>query len=94
MIEFLFFKFTNIIIQKFLFHLKHYNSSQDYPISGDNGNSLIYGFGPGIFFKTSKMIGINMEAQFNKLLHTENHGSYEVSGGFFSLKAGIIYTIF
>lgn len=69
-----------------------YNSSEEYTTSSDNGTSFLFGLGAGFFVKTSKKIGINLEIQFNDITNASSYS--DDSGGFYSIKAGIMYTNF
>jgi hypothetical protein len=69
------------------------SSSQEYTFNSDNGTSFFFGLGTGFFVKTSKKIGINFELQYNKISNLPKY-YIEGGGGFFSIKAGIMYTNF
>lgn len=75
-----------------------YNSSTyEYKNNGESGFSFMYGAGAGTFLKTSKKIGINLEFQYNTISSLSNGEYYyygDSDGGFFTIKAGIMYTNF
>lgn len=73
------------------------NSTYEYKSDGESGFSFIYGAGAGTFLKTSKKIGINLEFQYNRISGLSNGDYYyygDSDGGFFTVKAGIMYTNF
>ena len=75
----------------------YYNSQYEYKSDGYSGLSFIYGLGAGTFYKVSKKIGINLEFQYDKLTGQDYFGNnYQSSGGsgFYTIKAGIMYTNF
>lgn len=75
-----------------------YNStSYESKNNGNSGFSLMYGAGVGTFYKVSRYIGINLELQYNKLSGEDFYSDYYESNGrngFYSIKAGIMYTSF
>ena len=69
-----------------------HSSSYENKYRPQSGTSFQYGLGAGLFYKVTKMIGIDFEFQFNKLSPMKSYtGS---GGGFYSIKAGITYTNF
>ncbi|MBK7159773.1 MAG: hypothetical protein IPH77_14865 [Ignavibacteria bacterium] len=62
-----------------------YNTSDTYKEESYKGITLFYGLGTGSFYKISRYIGINLELQFNKI---------KKYNGFYSIKGGIMFTIF
>ncbi len=71
------------------------NESNKYEVENSSDGSFQYGLGAGSFYKISEKLGINLEFQFNKL----SSGSYVYSSsnglsGFYTIKAGLMYTNF
>ncbi|MBK8552292.1 MAG: hypothetical protein IPL53_14995 [Ignavibacteria bacterium] len=74
---------------------QNYSSEHEYP--QEAGVAFLYGAGLGGFYKISKKIGINCEIQYNKIPAPEydyySTGENEFNG-YFSIKAGLMYTKF
>lgn len=72
------------------------SSSNTMTYNGNAGSRFIYGLGIGSFYKVNRTIGINVELQFDKMSAGNFYytGSYEGIVGFYSIKAGIVYTNF
>ncbi|MCB0726893.1 MAG: hypothetical protein R3A12_08085 [Ignavibacteria bacterium] len=73
-----------------------YNTSNSNSYNGYSGTSFMYGVGIGSFYKVNRTIGINIEAQFNSMSDQDfpKTGTDDGFDGFYSIKAGIVYTNF
>ncbi len=73
-----------------------YNTSNTSKVESYKGTAAFYGLGIGSFYKVSGKIGINLEIQFNKVSDQDFYyiGADDKLDGFYSIKGGIMFTIF
>jgi hypothetical protein len=73
-----------------------HSTSYEYTYNGTAGPRFIFGLGIGSFYKVNRTIGINVELQFDKMSADNFYYTGSDGGmvGFYSIKAGIMYTNF
>jgi len=69
------------------------NETYSYKDESNSRAYFQYGLGAGGFYKISEKIGINLEFQFNKISGNSYSSSNGVNG-FYSIKAGLMFTNF